>query len=211
MTNSRIERLLSVSLNEVEPLNEFERAYTTKEVSGTLGIGESSLRKWSKALETNGYPFTKNDHGYRLYLERDIVVLRQFKKLIKEANMPMENAANLIIERIEDNPLTISAGAVLSTTSVDSGRSQDVLEEQIKNVLQKLEKQEEFNKKLAEMVHKQQETIEKQNKYITEKLEDRDRKLMESMRVTMETKQLLLEAKEEKKKRKGIFSFFSKN
>lgn len=198
--------------NGVIYLNSFERAYSTKEISDTLSIGDSTLRKWSLALEKNGYTFTKNEQGYRLFLEHDIIMLRQFKKLVKEANMPLENAAKLIVERYTEGSVSTGTGVVPVENTENHTRSLLATEEQAKEILERLNKQEEFNQKLIEMLQKQQETIDKQNKYINEKLEARDQQLMQSLKESQETKKLLLEAKEaQKKKRKGLFSFFNKD
>ena len=61
-----------------------EKAYSPKEVFTTLGIGDSTLRKWCIALEKNGYGFIRNDKNSRVYVEGDLVVLRHFQNLVNK-------------------------------------------------------------------------------------------------------------------------------
>lgn len=197
-------------------VDSFERAYSTKEIADTLSIGDSTLRKWSIALEKNGYSFSKNDQGYRLYLERDIMILRQFKTLVKEANMPLETAGKVIADRHKAQSFAMGTGVALQTENVENTRSDSVPTEQIQEIVERLEKQEEFNMQLVDMLKKQNDMILEQQKYISEKLDKRDQQLMEAIRESQETKKLILEQTEhvaaahEKEPKRGLFKWFFK-
>jgi hypothetical protein len=65
-------------------MDTFGKSYTTSEVSTTLGIGDSTLRKWCLSLEKNGYQFIRNEQNKHLFVERNLVVLRHFQKLVQE-------------------------------------------------------------------------------------------------------------------------------
>lgn len=201
---------MNVLKNGVTIVNNFERAYSTREVADTLSIADSTLRKWSMSLEKNGYTFSKNEQGYRLFIERDIIVLRQFKKLVQEANMPLDNASNIVVERYKEESFSLGTGVVPIENKEIKDSSLLATKEQVEEIMKRLEKQEVFNQKLIEMLQKQQETIEHQQLYIQERLEMRDQMLMESLRQSQETKKLLAAAQEEKKKRKSLFNFFGK-
>ncbi|WP_336883833.1 MerR family transcriptional regulator [Priestia koreensis] len=189
-------------------MNEFERAYTTKEVAESLEIGQSTLRKWSIALEQSGYPFTKNDQGYRLFLDRDIEILKQFKKLVKEQSMPLENAANLIVEHMDTQLFSTRTEVALSEETVVSPPSlrNDAMDERL---MEFIDKQEAFNDQLLEIIKQQQQTIKHLETYIDEKLERRDHQILSVIRESRETKKLLLEQKqqeeEQKKEKPGFF------
>jgi DNA-binding transcriptional MerR regulator len=179
--------------------------------SGGKSFGKCTLRKWAGALEESGYTFAKNEQGHRLYVERDIVILRQFKKLVQETNMPLENAANLVVDRASEHPLLPVAGGALNGGTIDQRsfmRSEDVNN----RILDRLERQEEFNYQLLNELQRQREVIEQLQKYIHESLERRDQQLLASLRETQETKKLLLEQKqqeeERQKKRRGFFRRF---
>ncbi|MCM2532124.1 hypothetical protein NDK43_06650 [Neobacillus pocheonensis] len=57
-----------------------ERVYWTHEVAERLEMGESTLRKWSIALEKQGHSFIKGDQERRLFLETDIQLLLKMKE-----------------------------------------------------------------------------------------------------------------------------------
>jgi hypothetical protein len=185
--------------------NHTEKAYSPKEISLTLDIGDSSLRKWCLALEKEGYQFIRNDKKNRIFVESDLVVLRHFQQLVKQHNMQLENAAKLVVDRFGNGAFEVSTGIVPAETERDLSRSQD---EMMETLLQHIRTQEEFNRQL---LHR----LDEQQSYIQERLEQRDKQLMESIRESQEVKQQLLQIataqEEEKKKRKGFFRFFSKD
>jgi hypothetical protein len=184
--------------------NHTEKAYSPKEISLTLDIGDSSLRKWCLALEKEGYQFIRNDKKNRIFVEGDLVVLRHFQQLVKQHNMQLENAAKLVVDRFGKGAFEVSTGIVPADNERDLSRSQT---EMMETLLKHIRTQEEFNHQLLKRLDEQQT-------YIQERLEQRDRVLLESIRESQEVKQQLLQiatAQEEKKKRKGIFRFFSKD
>lgn len=185
-------------------INNVERAYTTKEIADTLEIGDSTLRKWCASLEKNGYIFTKNDQNYRLFVEHDIILLRQFKKLVKEANMPLDNASSLIIERFSGQSLTTRTGVAPLETSTQDTRSLDAITKFEEKIMERFNQQEEVNRQLVKLIEKQNKIIEDQKRYIEEKFDERDQQLTESIRAAKETKKLLIEQKEQEKR--GFFS-----
>lgn len=56
--------------------------YFAKNVASNLDITTSTLRRWSIALEKNGYLFERNQKDRRIYFERDFAALRELKKLL---------------------------------------------------------------------------------------------------------------------------------
>jgi DNA-binding transcriptional MerR regulator len=164
-----------------------EKAYTTKEVSITLDIGDSTLRKWCLSLEKNGYNFIRNDQNKRLYTDRDLVALRHFQMLVQQNNFPMENASLVVASRFQGEASESGTGIVLQNN-----------EENIRST----KRYEALEKKLDE----QQELIKALIKRLEERDEQRDQMLMQHMREIQETKQLLLSSKEEEDKDKGFFA-----
>ncbi|MFD6726048.1 MerR family transcriptional regulator, partial [Streptomyces sp. NPDC060131] len=59
--------------------NEIEILYSPGEVSDTLKVKDSTLRKYCGILENAGYSFSKNNRGHRQYTDKDVMT---FKKLI---------------------------------------------------------------------------------------------------------------------------------
>lgn len=189
-----------------------ERAYTTKEVSTTLNVVDSTIRKWCLAMEKHGYTFMKNENNQRLFLEKDLVALRHYQTMVKENNFSMDNAGMVIASRFS-SPFPNGSGGVPAVKTEDeerlSARPDTRSDERIDKLIEHAEKQEQFNKELLERLNEQQKYIEKQHYYIEEKLKERDGNLMESLRTLQEAKQEMLEiaaTKEEEKPKQGFFA-----
>jgi hypothetical protein len=197
----------------------FEKAYLPKEVSITLDIGDSSLRKWCLALEKNGYKFTRNDHKQRIFVENDLVVLRHFQNLVKHHNMLLDNAAKLVVDRFGKGAFAVGTGGVPVVIEEEQNDLQRDLMRSNEGIMVTLEEhvktQDEFNRTLLERLEQQAmfnrelvQRLEQQQAYIDERLEQRDRKLMESIRQSQEERQELLQiaAAQEEQKKKGFFA-----
>jgi transposase-like protein len=194
-------------------MNTYEKAYSPKEISLTLNIGDSTLRKWCIALEKSGYQFIRNDQNNRVYVDSDLVVLKHFQNLVKQHNMQLENAANLVVDRFGKGAFEVSTGDVpaeIEAEQRDLNRSSD---EVITQLLEHIKKQEEFNQELLSRLDQQQKYIDEKLNRLDQRQDERDNMLLESLRASQETKQLLLEVKtaeEQKKPRKGLLRWFSK-
>lgn len=204
-------------------MSEFEKAFTPKEVSVTFRIGDSTLRKWAIALEKSGYKFIRNDQNSRLFVESDLVMLRHFQQLVKQHNMQLESAANIVVDRFKNAAFEVSTG-VVPVEKEDEGRDllrsygehlgkMESMGEQIGQLLEHIQKQEEYNRELLHRLDQQQKYIEDKLDKLETRQNERDSILLESLRTSQETKQMLLEVKtaeEQKKPKKGLLSFFMK-
>jgi transposase-like protein len=191
----------------------FEKAYSPKEISITLGVGDSTLRKWCIALEKNGYNFIRNDQNNRVYVDSDLVVLKHFQNLVKQHNMQLENASTLVIDRFGKGSFESGTGIVPSEKTEEQRDLSRSSEEVIAQLLEHIKQQDEFNQKLIKRLDQQQKYIDERLNRLDERQNERDNMLLESLRASQETKQLLLEAKtaeEQKKPRKGIMRFFGR-
>lgn len=135
-----------------------------------------------------------------MFVEHDIILLRQFKKLVKEANMPLDNASSLILERFDGQSLTTRTGVVPLDKEAQNTRSLDAINKFEEKIMERFNQQEEANRALLELITKQNKFIEEQKKYIEDKFNERDQQLTESIRAAKETKKLLIEQKEQEKK-----------
>ncbi|KIL74240.1 DUF3967 domain-containing protein [Bacillus badius] len=198
-------------------MSEYEKAYTTKEISLTLDIGSSTLRKWCLALEEKGYQFARTDNQRRLFVEKDLVALRYFQKLVQGENFSLENAAKVIASRYKEEASETRTPPVLddeeqeNTPAVIDQRSLMRSEDVINRLLDHIETQETFmreqqkyNEELKLELQKTQKELQSTNLYIKERLEERDKVLMESLKASQEAKKEMLQiaaaAKEEEKK-----------
>lgn len=168
-----------------------EKPISPKDVHVSLGIGDSTLRKWCLALEAQDYQFSRTDNNRRVFFENDMAVLRQFRNLVQVQNFSIENAAIIVVSKHKED-------ASLQTNGENNVPALRDSNEVIGKLLDYIEHQEEFNKQLLKRLDEQQ-------KYIEERLDKRDSLLLESIRETQETKKLIAAAQEEQQK-KGFFS-----
>jgi DNA-binding transcriptional MerR regulator len=184
----------------------YEKAYTTKEVSTTLDIGDSTLRKWCLALEKNGYKFIRNDQNKRLYTDRDLVALRHFQVLVQQNNFPLDNAALVVSAKYTGEPTESGTGIVLQNSEKGNrspmrsdNEAMEKLMEHIQVQQEYIERQEQFNKELLDRLDKQQ-------KYIDERLNERDKALTSSIRELQKSNEEIKQLNAAEPERKSIFS-----
>lgn len=157
-------------------MNEYGRAWTTREVAQRIGVGESTARKWSISLEKAGYKFLTKENGEittRFYVEHDILVLMDYKELMQEKDMTMEIASQRIVERYGERDNSILP---IRTESVRVETHDEI--SQLRNEIK------EFNKELIERL---EQRLNQQEQYIKESLERRDQELTQVMRSLLES------------------------
>lgn len=165
-------------------MNRTETPYSSKEVTARLDIGESTLRKWCLALEEQNYNFLRTAQNKRMFSEKDLFVLGQFKILVQEKNLSMQNAAEIVAARYSEDLFP-------NQTEIERRESNSFSAlGEIKKEIQDLK---ELNRELLQRLSEQQ-------KYIEKRLEERDRLLMQAIRESQETKKLIAAAREENKK-----------
>lgn len=192
-------------------MKQTEVPYSANEVIEVIEIGSSTLRKWCLALEEHNYNFVRTDQNKRMFSDKDIVVLKQFKILVKNKNLSINNAAEIISNKyssdpdevfsseseVEHPPEVFSYETMMEQAALFS--SQTV--EELKTEIEQLKS---LNKEVLE-------AFNEQNKYIKEHLEKRDEQLLQALRDSQETKKLLLDHQEkESNKKKGFFGLFGK-
>lgn len=172
---------------------------SAKEISERIEIADSTLRKWCLGLEEQNYNFVRTAQNKRMFSEKDLFVLSQMKLLIQTKNLSINNAAEIISVKYSDD--------VVLSNETELERSNELSPFVVETLLElktEIEQLKEMNRLLLNKLDEQQQ-------YIDNRLNKRDEMLMESLRQSQETKMLILEAKEEQKKKKGLFSFFKKD
>jgi hypothetical protein len=102
------------------------------------------------------YLYPKNK---RLFVERDLVVLRHFQQLVQANNVPLGNAAKLIIDRFGNGPFEERTDIVRKEEK-EEHRDSKRYEEVIQQLLDHIDKQEKFNQELLKRLEQQQKYIE---------------------------------------------------
>ena len=175
-----------------------EPVFLNKEVSERLGIGDSTLRKWSISLEIAGYRFIQKEKGdiiIRMYRERDVTALLRYKELIQSKVETMDSVAKIIVDEFgsgtNENDKEWSRSLIV-TEALPTPLS--VYEEAFQIFI---ERQNEVNRKLLEkqeeLIDQMDQRINDQQKYIQETLEKRDQQLMQTLREIHEIRRLEVE------------------
>jgi DNA-binding transcriptional MerR regulator len=160
-----------------------ETTYWAKEVADTLGIANSTLRKWCRLLEEGGYRFIRDQQERRAFTEHDVLMLRSFYELTQDKGVSLDSAVNLVISRFQRE--AIQDGSLPDTPH----KSRDI--ERYEQIIERLNKQEQFNQALLERLDQQQA-------YIEQSISKRDETLLQAIREMQETR-LQLAASQEKK------------
>jgi Protein of unknown function (DUF3967) len=183
-------------------MGKFEDAYWGKEIAEILQIGDSTLRKWCLSLENQGYIFARGQNNSRAFVERDLLILRRMKDLVQNKGITLEMASEAVITRLEPpegtaSVLEESRDGEQPLPSVPSVQQNELL-------LDILERQERLEQQNKQLISK----LEEQQNYINNKLEKRDIQIMEALRETQEAKKLIASSLEqqEQENKKGLFA-----
>jgi len=75
----------------------YEAAYTTKQLTELIGVAQSTVRKYSMALEGEGYGILRNELERRIFRDQDIVAIRQMVELTQQGAR-VDNAARIVAD-----------------------------------------------------------------------------------------------------------------
>ena len=82
----------------------YEAAYTTKQLTELIGVAQSTVRKYSMALEGEGYDILRNELDRRIFRDRDIVAIRRMVELTQQG-AKVDNAAQIVVEERQGGQL----------------------------------------------------------------------------------------------------------
>jgi len=184
-----------------------ERTYTGKEVARKLGIGASTLRKWSLLLEQQGYWFVRDSQNRREYRQIDVAALERFYRLTKDQLFPQEEAALMIVSQQSPE----SARAESAAASAPTPPPAPVPATPSAQAPQQLElRPTEWEARLHALAcHVQQQElahhaltdrVEKQEAYIRTSLKERDWRLTKAMNDILSVKAELAKIQREQRK-----------
>lgn len=179
-----------------------DKLMSPKEVSHFLGIGDSTMRKWCLALEERGYNFMRTDQNKRLFSEKDQFVLGKFKVLVKDKNLSINNAAEILADKYSDD-MVFSDETEESRLPEQSADNSSEINRKLEHMQTEIEQLKDLNRTLLVKLDEQYEYIK-----------ERDQRVLETLQESKENKQLLLEMKEEQQKqkeKKGFFKFFNRD
>ncbi|PAV28627.1 hypothetical protein CIL05_15135 [Virgibacillus profundi] len=170
-----------------------EKAYSTSEIAVMLDIAVPTVRKYARQLESSGYEILKSKSNARLFVEKDIMVLRYLKELRGKSNITVEQAANVVLKRFDTEPIQ----TVAPSDTPDTEQYSKQYDELKKLIIHQNEQIEQLHKK-----------IDKQHEYIEFRLNERDKVLMKTISERLETQKQIAtaEAKEKANEKKSFFN-----
>lgn len=169
-------------------MENIEKAYSTKEISVTLGIGNSTLRKWCLALEKNGYKFFRNDREQRLFVDSDLITLKHFQQLVQNHNMQLDDAARIVVDRFGKGPFQERTD-IVPVERRDFNRSNERSNERMnQQLLEHIRTQEEYMKKQEKFNEELLRRLDQQKQYINKRLDEHDKLLTASLKASLEAK-----------------------
>jgi biotin operon repressor len=202
-------------------------SYAAQNVAETLGIGRSTLNKYSRSLEEHGYTFAKDDRGNRVYTEHDIVALRHFTSLLTKNIMydkEIRTTADKYGRFIEGSSYVASADMNSDKNAAVTGKlvNSDTIFEEVVALRSDVDNLIEINLLLVQQLQEELETrlqiaasseltaekrvneildAERHNERMRDEIERRDAQVITFMRDTLATKQEIAAVAEEKHKK----------
>ena len=168
-----------------EIVSEMNETLKTKQIAAIVGIAESTVRKYAKALEDADYKFKTSDTG-RFFTKEDAEIFRQVKEVRDKAGVKLDHACAIVVAQFNKTAQTMAPAEVPADKEHEAIQSQHTLE---------------YIKKLEEALHQQQEVIAK----LEERLERqelrqdlRDENVTQLLREMAETKKQIAASKEKK-------------
>ncbi|TKH02733.1 MerR family transcriptional regulator [Peribacillus simplex] len=147
--------------------NEIEILYSPGEVSDTLKVKDSTLRKYCGILENAGYHFSKNNRGHRQYTEKDVMTFKKLITATKTSDMTIETAAEQLVSMYKQTSVTVP---VTTDIALHEQHSKDITE--LKNTV------ETQNKLIISLV----ERLDQHSTYLEDSTKNRDNKLLEQLK-----------------------------
>ena len=179
---------------------------TIKEVSNIIDETPHIIRNWLKELK-DYIPVHKNEAGYNVFDDEALERIKLIKQLHRDQNYSIKQIQHYFATGGESYKPTPSKG------------TDELLAEEMKTMREEIQELRDLTGKQTNLIKDLVTRMDQQQKYIDEKLTKRDELLLETLRESQETKRLLIEAQtvaqeakqiEEKKPRKGILKWFSK-
>lgn len=147
--------------------NEIEILYSPGEVSETLKVKDSTLRKYCGILENAGYRFSKNNRGHRQYTDKDVMTFKKLITATKNSDMTIETAAEQLMSMYKQTSVTITD---TNDITLHAQHSKDITE--LKNTINIQN----------ELIISLAQRLEQHSTYLEDSTKNRDKKLLEHLK-----------------------------
>lgn len=127
--------------------------YSPADVAALLGLNTATLRKYSIAMEREGYTFERNDKNHRFYRDKDVATLRQIRTAKKNGRTIDQAVYDVVHLNQSNNETNViqNDDETLSSETTELIRQQNEL---IKALYAKLDQQREYIDSRLERIEK---------------------------------------------------------
>jgi len=161
---------------EVFALENQVKAYWSKDIAMQLEISTSTLRKWSLALEREGYTFIRDENERRAYIFSDLDVFKQVQKLIHNGNSVEDASKAVAVRHLSDSKERRTLA--VRPENQDEERSSLAYIELMKEQQELKKNMESFMESISKQHHLLHQELANQRDYIEESLKRRDEQLL---------------------------------
>lgn len=74
-----------------------EKMYAVKEIATLLEVPGDTVKKYSQALEAEGYFFNRNEQNHRVYTDKDMMTLRELVEVKNNKQISLKSAARQVM------------------------------------------------------------------------------------------------------------------
>jgi len=152
--------------------NSFEKAFTTSIVADMVGIAESTLRKYSLALEKEGYKIIRDDNNARVFVENDVIVIRELREIRERLKINVEDAARYVVTRV---PVSST-----QTVSLDDTVKLERYDERYSEFEKKIDMQNDLLQILFKKIDEQNHKVEKMLLNMQEERKEKEQLLLDT-------------------------------
>ncbi|MED4074470.1 DUF3967 domain-containing protein [Priestia endophytica] len=137
-----------------------------------MKIGSSTLRKYSLAMEEQGYKFDRGINNSRIFYQKYIAMIQRIMNAMNKKNITLEQAIKLTMSSVPKDTVATDVMVTQAEPSIDVAMSE------------RLERLEKINLELVKRLEEQQRMLQKRDA-------KRDEQLITVLREVQESKQLI--------------------
>jgi DNA-binding transcriptional MerR regulator len=166
------------------------KEYATKDIVNIVSIAPPTVRKYAQALEKAGYKFLKNDRGFRIFTDKDILIFKEMFQKSTDTGMNVEQIALMLVSQQKGNMDT----STQTISEVATPRENEVQTSNLLHIESEV-------KELKELVHKQSAMMLELMKQMDERDLKRNNEWTEFVRENMQFRKQIAATQEEEKKK----------
>ncbi len=160
-------------------LQDQKQALWTGEVAKMLGVSTDTVRAWALRLEEKGFQFPRDEHDRRGFLMGHVMMFRYLSSLTQDRKTSLDNAIDTVILKFAAESENEIMPSVIEEPDNALIPRFDAVFGSIQALSERLDQQEQTQKKILEHMQRQEEAQER-----------RDQQLMQTLREIQDLRRL---------------------